>query len=252
MDISTIDKTMLSESTLFEDHPELKAVTFAGKVFESNSTQYNFPGNGKNDVISKPELNFYKSIQLQTEWLANIRQVHDNKIKVVSEPGYFGEFDGLITDKRNIYLRVVTADCLPVFFYDPVSSSIGLAHAGWRGLNAKIANKVTIQMQSGFKTKPGNLLVAVGPFIRECCYSVKEDVASLFAAEYAKPVNNGKYMIDLGKIMTDQLTGLGIMRNNIEISKECTSCLKERFSSARRDGLKSGRNISLIGLVDNN
>lgn len=252
MDFSTIDKKMLSEFTIFADYPELRAVTVAGKAFESNSTRYNDPGNGKNDVLSKPELRFYNNIDLPAECLAKIRQVHGNSVKVVFEPGSFGESDGMITRKKNTYLRIVTADCLPLFFYDPVSRSIGLAHAGWRGLKANIAGKVTRQMQSSFKTKPMDLLVAVGPFIRDCCYSVKDDVASLFSAGFAKPAKNGKYMVNLGEIVMNQLTDSGIRRKNVEISKECTYCHKERFSSARRDGKRSGRNISLIGLVHNN
>ena len=49
--------------------------------------------------------------------------------------------DGLLTGTARIALIVQTADCLPVFMYNPKSQWIGILHAGWRGLVGGIIEK---------------------------------------------------------------------------------------------------------------
>ena len=107
--------------------------------------------------------------------------------------------DALVTNLPQLPLILFFADCVPVIFADPVSGSIGLAHAGWRGTVAGIAASTVTKMQEAFGAKPENILAGIGPSIGQCCYEVDDKVyeagkkyAGCFTAK-----ENGRYMADL-------------------------------------------------------
>ena len=88
--------------------------------------------------------------------------------------------DGLITNDPEIYLKVSAADCLPIAFFDPSTNSIGLVHAGWRGLeNGVIKNAVNL-MKETFGSRVDKIVVFVGPYICQKHYEVKNDVYEKF------------------------------------------------------------------------
>lgn len=104
-------------------------------------------------------------------------QVHGNTVAVVTKKDSgktIENCDGLITNDPNIYLSVSVADCIPLALYDPVTKSIGLLHAGWRGLNNGIIKKVVGLMVENFSTDPGDLLSEIGPHICQRHYEIKK------------------------------------------------------------------------------
>ena len=107
------------------------------------------------------------------------KQTHTTNVKRVyaRERGQsFPETDGMITDVPGICLVTSYADCVPLYFVDPVKKAIGLSHSGWRGTVGKIGKNTVQLMQENFGSKPEDLLAAVGPSVCMDCYEVSEDV----------------------------------------------------------------------------
>ena len=157
--------------------------------------------------------------------------VHGTKIAAIdmgNRGSALSDTDGLITQVGNLFLTITVADCFPVYFYDPAARIIGLAHAGWRGVSKNIVKEVIkVLKKSGGGGE--NLLVGMGPGIRECHFEVKEEVAKIFGTK--------EKFINLSGIIQGQLGGLGVKTGNIEDSGECTFCLSDKYFSYRRDKL---------------
>lgn len=100
--------------------------------------------------------------------------------KGVTRPKDYRDVDGLITQEKGIVLCTFFADCVPLFFVDPVRKAIGLSHSGWRGTVQKIGKKTVEEMRKAFGTDPGDVYAAIGPSICQDCYKVSEDVIEEF------------------------------------------------------------------------
>ncbi len=111
----------------------------------------------------------------------NIRRVTlEDRGKVAFLTPDYGDVDGLVTNVKGIALAVFTADCVPIYFVDPVREAIGLAHSGWRGTVSNMAGKMIERMMQEFGTDPKDLIIAIGPSICQNCYEVDETVAEAF------------------------------------------------------------------------
>jgi len=161
--------------------------------------------------------------------------------------------DALITREKGILLAGLFADCVPLYFYDPVHEAVGLAHAGWRGTAARIAEAVVKEMAERFGTRSEDLYAAIGPSIGPCCYEVGEETAKAFAdaAEegvtlFARP--GGKYLLDLKRINRHIMMEAGILPIRIEVSQWCTGCRTDLFFSHRKERGRTGRMAAWIGL----
>src|SRR5690606_28388297 len=84
--------------------------------------------------------------------------------------------DAFITNETGICMAALFADCVPLFYYDPDSRAVGLAHAGWKGTVKQVAEAVVRAMRINFNSKPERLIAAIGPSIGRCCYEVGEEV----------------------------------------------------------------------------
>jgi len=163
---------------------------------------------------------------------------------IIKERNYT-DIDGLITDEASLMLITHYADCVPLYFYDPVRKVIGLSHSGWKGTLQDIAGETIRKLHDVYRCNPENILVAFGPHIRNCCFEVDADVAGEFAkTDYAKghmlSGNNGKWMIDLEGIIIESLKRHGIEMKNIYRCNICTKCHKDIFFSHRGSNGKSG------------
>lgn len=180
-------------------------------------------------------------------------QVHGSNVAVVDEAlaGKGAEAysdavkntDALVTNLPQLPLMLFFADCVPVIFADPVSGSIGLAHAGWRGTVAGIAASTVTKMQEAFGAKPENILAGIGPSIGQCCYEVDDKVFES-GKKYAgcfKAKENGRYMADLQAWNRLALLDAGLLPQNIYNASVCTQCSKELFFSYRAENGKTGR-----------
>lgn len=174
-----------------------------------------------------------------------------------------GIYDAVIAGEDALVLAVTVADCVPVFFADPVSGAFGVAHAGWRGAAGGIVRNTIAAMQERFGTEPGDLFVAVGPAIRGPSYEVGPEVAGLFPEEFAvpSPVGGGngdaardsgsvaspgdRFLLDLPSCVLAEARSAGVPRDNLVDFALCTRLHPgDLFSHRRGDG---GRHWAFIG-----
>ena len=213
-------------------------------------------GPGSKDKITNIKKNIEKvckKIGCNKKNLILLDQVHSNivhNVNRVTKKKLKG--DSLITGKKGIALGILTADCAPVFIYDPINNLISALHAGWKGAFKQIISK-TIKK---FKIKGSNLndlIVVIGPCISKNNYEVKRDFLIKFIAKEKSNKNffnykNNKIFFSLNDFIKKSFLDLGI--KNIEIIKKDTYILSNNFFSARRSLKKKlndyGRNISVI------
>ncbi len=184
----------------------------------------------------------------------NIRIVTEADIgKGITEPSDITNTDGLMTNIPGIPLITFYADCVPLFFLDKKNKAIAVTHSGWRSTVLKIGAKTIKQMAEVYGTEPEDCLVGIGPSLEMSCFEVGPEVAEQFMNNFdnwlqiIKPLENGKYIIDLWEANKLMLTELGIPEENITISGFCTKCNEELFFSYRRD---KGRTGSLSAIME--
>ncbi|OGY21656.1 MAG: hypothetical protein A2126_01925 [Candidatus Woykebacteria bacterium GWB1_45_5] len=201
--------------------------------------------------------NFLKTLGLEDPGLVKVQQIHGSKIAVVDKKDVgkgIKEADGLITRNKGLFLLVFVADCLPVLAFDPVEQIVGIAHAGWRGTLERAAENL-IKVFITLGSNPKDIQIGLGPAIEFCHYEVGEDVASKFKeAGFGKSVLNsvtGKIYLDLKQANIEQLKGVGIPKENIDVSVKACTYETEEFYSYRREKEKlTGEIACLIGLKD--
>lgn len=196
---------------------------------------------------------FVSCLGIHPENLVTLKQVHSANIVRVSSlnrPSDQCQADGLITQMSGIALGILTADCAPVFFYDPVRHVVGLAHAGWKGIVQEMIAKMAQAFRQNYKTSPSDLKVAIGPMIHKCCYEVGDEFQDFLGDFYEKKAGMVKGRVDLNMAIYEQLTREGISLENIFDTKICTCCSHSEFYSVR--GLKATdqRILSVISLAD--
>lgn len=189
-------------------------------------------------------------------------QKHTNIVHVVDAP--FGEnipvADALVTQQRNILIGVQTADCVPVVFVDPLTQTIGVAHAGWKGLTGGILqNTINVMVKLGADKK--NIKAAIGPCIWAESYEVGSDVVDSFPqfgdlfALWDLPLYAEKekktYSFDLPRAAYLTLQSAGI--TCIDASPVNTYTHEDYYFSFRRSTHKGekhfGGQASLIGII---
>jgi len=153
--------------------------------------------------------------------------------------------DALLTQERGICIGVSTADCVPLLFYDAATHSIAAVHAGWRGTVACIAAKAVSEMARQFGCQPADMRVAVGPCISQAAFEVGEEVYEAFF-DAGFPMDRiarreQKWHIDLPAANALLLRECGVKPERIHLSGLCTYSSPDRFFSARRLGIQSGR-----------
>jgi YfiH family protein len=167
------------------------------------------------------------------------------------------DVDGLYTRHRDIFLASFYADCVPLYFVDPVNRVVGIAHAGWKGTVSQIATKMIQRWQQEFGSELSSIQIAIGPAIGGCCYEVDDAVMDhikpyadhLSTSSYTSN-DNGKYQLDLKQINHDFIKKAGIPSENIEVSSWCTSCRSDLFFSHRKENGKTGRMTAFIAIKE--
>lgn len=150
--------------------------------------------------------------------------------------GFIKNVDGLATCESNICLTVTVADCQPIFYFDPKKQVIALVHAGWRGVGKNIEAKMVGVLEKEFGSDPEDILVIIGPRLRDCHFEVKDDLRNIFS-NYPKAFreDNNKTYLNLSQISIKHLEMAGTKRSNIQVSQDCTYCLEKKYYSYRRD-----------------
>lgn len=175
------------------------------------------------------------------------RQIHGEDILVIDEnflkiPKLLMA-DGIMTDCYHVPIAVRTADCLPLFFYEPFSHVIAVVHAGWQGTLDRIAQRTVDIMIDRFGVDAENILVGLGPCIRAKNYEVGKEFKQKFPSKVIEA--DGKYFFDLPGENVRQLVLSGIRPENICDSGLCTF-EEDLFYSYRKDGEQTGRILNLM------
>lgn len=197
------------------------------------------------------------SVQTHT---TNIRHVTAaDKGKGVIYPQDYQDIDGLITDEPGVVLATFYADCVPLYFVDPVHRAIGLAHSGWRGTVNRMGDRMVEAMREAFGSKPEDLIAAVGPSICRDCYEVSEDVAEEFekafpgckTAVVVPGKEAGKYQLDLWEANRIILMQAGIPGENISVTDVCTCHNPAYLFSHRASHGKRGNLAAFLYILNN-
>lgn len=217
--------------------------------------------------LKTPELTiFFGGVRSQTDLLKELyptfnfirlKQIHSDAIV----ESHLADLDGQViadahyTKATQTALCVITADCVPVFFYDPTSKIIGGAHAGWRGVASRILPKM-IQKMVAAGASPRTLEVVIGPHIQKPSFEVGFDVRDQILcslgplnaderAFYSETISDKKALVDLNQIVKAQLQSEGIELDKVADLHFDTFSSPE-FHSHRRDKVKAGRQVSFI------
>ena len=247
-------------STKLNKFKNLQHCFFSRKNGVSNGSYESLNcGLGSND---KKE-NVLKNLQIVSdkincnkESLITLNQKHTNQVihfntKTSVKNKLTG--DAIVSEVKNVGIGILTADCAPILFYDPIKKIIGCAHSGWKGaLNGIIKN--TIIKFNELNSRNEDLIAIVGPCINKKNYEVKIDFYKKFISQnnnnkkFFEEFSNEKFLFDLRGFINQILLNLNI--KNIENIEMDTFSQKEFFYSYRRSKINKekdyGRCISVI------
>ena len=212
-------------------------------------------GNYNNSKNKSTYLSWLRQMYGWSEiFYAGMNQTHGNTVQMVKNQDIkeYMHTDGLVTSRANIFLMVNTADCVPIFLYDPKLAAIGIIHAGWKGTLGTIISNTIAKLQD-IGSDPKNIYAAIGPHIGGCCYSVNEDRAQVFQALFQNNLvvfqENDIWNIDLGLANKLQLLESGVWETHIDAPITCTSCQNHLYFSYRKDSQESfGEMLGIIGM----
>ena len=194
-------------------------------------------------------------------------QTHTTNVRLVTEADAgkgivkerdYKDIDGLITNVPGITLVTFFADCVPLYFLDPVHKAIGLSHSGWRGTVSRMGAVTIDKMKEAYETRAEDLLVCIGPSICGDCYEVGEEVALEFKKAFVKDnwnqilrnKDNGRILLDLWKANEILLKEAGVKPENIQTTDICTHCNSDYLFSHRTCGNERGNLAAFLSLKE--
>lgn len=192
------------------------------------------------------------------------RQMHtDNILEIYSiEDETTEPVDGFITNVSNIPIATTFADCIPLFFYDPIQNVIANIHSGWKGTVNKIGQKAIEKLKKDYGSKAENIICLIGPCIRKDHFLVNEDVKSIFESTFKDLSKKAEVIIETDKsneigkqyaidtVLINKLIfkEMGIQEKNIIDSEICTVCESDKFHSFRVEGSNYELNTGIMML----
>lgn len=229
------------------------------------SMNLSFDRGDKKEAVAENFRRIGEALGVRCEDMVLSRQTHTTNVRIVTDADRgkgitrerdYTDVDGLVTNVPGICLVTSYADCVPLFFVDPVKKVIGLSHSGWRGTVGKIGRKTVELMHERFGSDPADILAAVGPSVCMDCYEVSSDVIEKFKEAfsenwwdqlfYEKP--DGKYQLDLWKANELIFLESGILPEHIAVTNVCTHCNSDILYSHRAAGDKRGNLCAFLAL----
>jgi polyphenol oxidase len=189
--------------------------------------------------------------------LVGLKQVHGDAVVHVTSPWPEGEgprADAMIADRDDIVLGIITADCAPVLFADPVRGVVGAAHAGWRGAVAGVLD-ATVRAMIQIGAQADRITASIGPCIGQASYEVRADLrdavvqrAPAYQRFFTEGVKDGTWQFNLRGYCRARLEQAGVTRV-VDVDLD-TVAEEGNFFSHRRRTLRGegpiGHQISVI------
>lgn len=172
----------------------------------------------------------------------------------IYKPRDMESIDGLCTNELGVTLVIYGADCVPIYYYDPVNRAIAVAHAGWKGTIRGMAKEMVLRMAQEFGTNPKDLLVAIGPSASKESYEVDGQCAKEFLAlpnseTIITKNDNDKYQADMWQCNINFLTESGVPVENITVGDVCTIKNSDLVFSHRVTMGHRGSNTGFLALT---
>lgn len=232
-----------------------------------SSMNLNFKRGDDPDAVMENYCRMAAALNMRVEDMVLSDQTHTTNVRVITEedrgkgilkPQDYSDVDGMITNVPGIVLVTSYADCVPLYFVDPVRKAIGLSHSGWKGTVGYIGQKTVWKMHEVYGSEPKDIVAAIGPSICQSCYEVSDDVAEAFranftadeAADILLDKGNGKYQLDLWKANWYVLTDAGILPEHLSVTDLCTACHPDLLWSHRKTNGQRGGLSAFLSLID--
>jgi len=227
--------------------PPLQDFDFVSHGFIIKSKEQNLSAQVKKNSLKR----LLEKIFAEEKHIIVPQQVHGNRCLTIRKGDelkkkYKG--DAILTDRKDIFLAVSVADCLPVFLVEPKRKVVGLIHAGWRGTLLGIAKQAMREAKNEFGCSLEDFTLLFGPAIQRCCYEISDGIAILFDEDCLIRMPGENPKLDLIYANLKQFLNCGVKRKKIFATKDCTCCNKEIFHSFRRDGDEAGRMSAFLGI----
>ncbi|MFC2144894.1 peptidoglycan editing factor PgeF [Actinomycetota bacterium] len=225
------------------------------KPFNTLNLAYHV-GDEDKSVQSNRQLIIERLLKPGPEYLYSALQVHGNNVLYVDK--YTGHKDGsipleadsLITNKHNIPIMVLGADCNLIIIVDIKEKAVGVVHAGWKGTLNGILGKTLLEFKKHFGSSPENILIFFGPSIRNCCYKVDSILIDRFREEFGRGdyyfKKDNDFFLDIIKLNLIHLKYFGIQKDNVFDVGKCTSCSNGFFSYRRENNTGRQAAIAMI------
>ncbi len=199
-----------------------------------------------------------KSVNISLDSFVILNQIHNTNVAVVTSTmrgnGVYSRdtalcgTDAMVTNQPDICIFVMSADCVPLLFFDPVNKVIGACHAGWRGTIKKAPLATIKTMCKTFGSIPADIIVGIGPSIGPCCYNVGGEVIDSVLRTFGSTDSLIRFdnfdwqpYFDLWATNKYLLLEAGIKDNHIELASLCTQCHHKDFFSSRHGKGITGR-----------
>ena len=232
-----------------------------------SSMNLNFKRGDDPDAVLENYRRMAAALNMRVEDMVLSDQTHTTNVRVITEedrgkgilrPQDYSDVDGMITNVPGIVLVTSYADCVPLYFVDPVRKAIGLCHSGWKGRVGHIGQKTVWKMHEVYGSEPKDIVAAIGPSICQSCYEVSDDVAEAFranftadeAADILLDKGNGKYQLDLWKANWYVLTDADILPEHLSVTDLCTACHPDLLWSHRKTNGQRGGLSAFLSLID--
>lgn len=216
----------------------------------------------RNDYVTENRGLFCKAVGVEADRLVTVNQVHgDGIICAAAGDSGRGAFDNpvsdgdaLLTNIPGLPLFIQTADCLPVFLFDPVKKVVGVVHAGWKGSFLGITARSVGKMVEHYGCRAEDIRVAFGPAIGPCCYevdpSMREDLVESYpwGGEAFRQGFHGKWHLDLEEVNARQVAEKGVTEDHIIRPGICVVENLDLFYSHRAENGKTGRFATMVML----
>jgi polyphenol oxidase len=210
--------------------------------------------------VAENRRRFLAALRLDEVPLLTLAQVHSARLHILDEnrvpENGRPQADAVATARNGVAVGVQVADCFPILVADPRKRVVAAIHAGWRGTLERIFSKTVAGLRDQFGTDSADLIAAIGPGIRPCCFEVGPEVVDRFREAFpgvklATPrhARDDKWLLDLPRALQVQFEESGLDRDRIFDLGACTCCNTGEFFSYRGEGARSGRMMAVIAMT---